>query len=57
MMRKRYYFIHSGQSTVEYALIIAAVTTALVVMGTYVRRAVQANLKQTEEAINGSVSE
>ncbi len=47
----------SGQSTVEYALIITAVTTALVVMGSYVRRAVQANLKHTEEAINGSVSE
>ena len=57
MKHERNIFNHLGQSTVEYALIIAAVTTALVVMGTYVRRAVQANLKQTEEAINGSVSE
>lgn len=57
MKHRRIIFNHSGQSTVEYALIIAAVTTALVVMGTYVRRAVQANLKITEEAINGSVSE
>ncbi len=47
----------AGQSTVEYALIIAAVTAALVAMGTYVRRAVQANLKQTERAVNGAVSE
>lgn len=46
-----------GQSTVEYALLAAAVTAALVTMGTYVRRAVQANLKQTEIAVNGSISE
>lgn len=46
-----------GQSTVEYALIVAAVAAALAAMSTYVRRAVQANFKQLEEAVNGSVKE
>ena len=46
-----------GQSTVEYALIVAAVAAALAAMSTYVRRAVQANFKQLEEAVNGSVEQ
>lgn len=46
-----------GQSTVEYALIIAAVAAAMVTMGTYVRRSVQANFKQLEETVNGAVEE
>ena len=46
-----------GQSTVEYALIIAAVAAALAAMSTYVRRAVQANFKQLEDTVNGSVEE
>ena len=46
-----------GQSTLEYAVLVSATVAALVVMGTYVRRAVQANLKQTELAVNGSVSD
>ena len=46
-----------GQSTVEYALIIAAVAAAMLTMGTYVRRSVQANFKQLEETVNGAVEE
>lgn len=46
-----------GQSTVEYALIIAAVVAAMVTMGTYVRRSVQANFKHLEETVNGAVED
>ena len=47
----------TGQSTVEYALIVAAVVAAMAAMSTYVRRAVQANFKQLESAVNGAVNE
>lgn len=46
-----------GQSTLEYAVIIAVVATALMAMSTYVRRSVQANLKMIEEQINAEVVE
>ena len=46
-----------GQSTVEYALIVAAVAAALAAMSTYVRRAVSANFKQLEETVNSSIDE
>ncbi len=46
-----------GQSTVEYALVVAAVVAAIAAMSTYVRRAVQANFKQLEEQVNGTVDE
>ena len=46
-----------GQSTLEYAVLIAAVTAAVVVMSTYVRRAVNANFKLLEESVNESVPE
>ena len=46
-----------AQSTVEYALLVAAVVAALAAMSTYVRRAVQANFKQLEESVNGSLDE
>lgn len=41
-----------GQSALEYALFVAVVVAALVGMGTYVQRAIQANLKVTEDQIN-----
>ena len=41
-----------GQSTMEYALFIAAVAAALLAMNLYVRRSVQANLKALEDHIN-----
>ena len=41
-----------GQSTMEYALFIAAVAAALIAMNLYVKRSVQANLKALEDHIN-----
>ena len=41
-----------GQSTIEYAIFIAVVASALTAMGVYVRRAIQANLKVVEDSIN-----
>lgn len=41
-----------GQSTLEYALVVAVVVAALVAMQTYVRRAMQANLKNLELELN-----
>ena len=46
-----------GQSTVEYALIVAAVAAAVAAMSTYVRRAVQANFKQLENVLTDTVNE
>ncbi len=46
-----------GQSTLEYALIIAVVAVALTAMSTYVQRAVQANLKTVEDQINAQSEE
>jgi hypothetical protein len=36
----------------EYAMFIAAVAAAVITMQTYVRRAIQANLKVVEERVN-----
>ena len=47
--------MRQGQSTLEYAVLIALVAAAVITMGTYVRRAVQANLKMVEEQINVEV--
>ncbi len=47
-----------GQSTLEYAILIAIVAAAVIAMRTYVQRAVQANLKVVEEQVNaGTVEE
>jgi uncharacterized protein (UPF0333 family) len=43
-----------GQSTLEYALIIAVVVAALTAMSVYVQRSVQANLKVIEDQINAN---
>jgi len=42
----------SGQSVLEYALIIAVVVASLMAMNAYVQRSVQANLKTLEDQIN-----
>ena len=42
----------SAQSTLEYAILVSVVSAALVAMHTYVRRAIQANLKTIEEELN-----
>ena len=41
-----------GQSTIEYALLIAIVAAAFLAMHTYMQRAVQANFNVIEEQIN-----
>ena len=41
-----------GQSTLEAALFVVVVVAALIAMGDYVRRSIQANLKQVEDRIN-----
>lgn len=41
-----------GQSTIEYALLIAIALAAFLVMRFYLQRGVQANLKVVEERIN-----
>lgn len=46
-----------GQNTVEYAVLIAAVATAMIAMATYVRRSVQANMKNVEQELNAAVEE
>lgn len=41
-----------GQSSLEYAVFTGVVAAALVAMNVYVRRAIQANLKQLEDHVN-----
>ena len=41
-----------GQSTLEYAMIIAVAVAALAAMSVYVQRSIQANLKMIEDQIN-----
>ena len=41
-----------GQSTLEYAIFITVVAAALMTMQVYIRRSIQANLKQVEDNIN-----
>ena len=55
MIKKRNYFRKRGffgQSTIEYALLVAIVAAAFLAMRTYVVRAMQANLKLIENQIN-----
>lgn len=42
----------AGQSTLEYALFVAVVASALVAMSVYVQRSIQANLKTVEDRVN-----
>lgn len=42
----------SAQSTLEWALLVAVVSAALITMSVYIRRALQANMKVMEEQIN-----
>jgi Flp pilus assembly pilin Flp len=45
-----------AQSTIEYAVLITIIVLAVVAMNNYVRRAVNANLKNTEEQLNQQVN-
>lgn len=41
-----------AQSVLEYSIVVAAIAAALTLMGNYVRRAIQANLKMIENQVN-----
>ena len=43
-----------GQSLIEYAVLVAAVTAALVVMSDYIRRAFNAHAESIEQELNGA---
>ena len=47
----------TAQSTLEYAVLIVVVAAALVAMNTYVRRAIQANVKNVEVELNAATAE
>lgn len=55
--RHRRFLSLTGQSTLEYAMIIAVAVAALAAMSTYVQRSVQANLKTIEDQINAQPTE
>ena len=46
-----------GQSTLEYTMFVVAASAALLGMGIYVRRAIQANVKTVENRINKETAE
>ena len=50
-MKQRHAF-GIAQGFLEYAIIIAVVSGALIAMSLYVRRSVQANLKVIEDQVN-----
>lgn len=41
-----------GQTVLEYSIIITVIAAALTMMGSYVRRSIQANLKMIENQVN-----
>ena len=45
---------HLGQSMLEYSVLIAAVTAAMVIMSDYVRKAFNAHAETIEEELNGA---
>lgn len=47
--------IREGQSTIEYAILIALVAAAFITMHTYVTRSAQSRLKQIEDQMNEPV--
>jgi hypothetical protein len=51
----RHLMMVRGQSTVEYAVLLAAAVAAIVVMGDYIRRAMNAHGNSVEEQLNGAV--
>lgn len=46
-----------GQSLLEYAVLVAAVVSALVVMSDYIRRAFNAHAEAIEEELNGATED
>ncbi len=47
----------SGQSMLEYAVLLAAVTSALVLMSDYVQKAFSAHTKAIEVELNGATQD
>ena len=47
-------FSARGQSLVEYAVLVAAVASAMIVMSDYVRRAFNAHVEMVEQELNGA---
>ena len=45
-----------GQATLEYAVFVAVVAAAVGAMAVYVRRSIQANLKQVEDRLNAEAA-
>ena len=52
-MMKRARTERSGQSLLEYGVLVAAVTTALLVMSDYIHRAYTARADTIEDELNG----
>ncbi len=48
--------MRKGQSTIEYALLIAIVAAAFLAMQLYMQRAVQANFKLIEDQVNADAT-
>ena len=46
-----------GQSLLEYAVLVAAVVSALVLMSDYVRKAFNAHAEAIEEELNGATDD
>ena len=46
-----------GQSLLEYAVLVAAVASALVIMSDYLRRAFNAHAEAIEEELNGATED
>lgn len=49
--------LRQGQSMVEYAVLVAAVATALLVMSDYIRKAFNAHAEAIEEELNGATED
>ena len=47
----------TGQAMLEYAVLVAAVVAAVVLMSDYIRRAFNAHTEAIEEELNGATEE
>ena len=45
-----------GQSVLEYAVLVAAVSGALIIMSDYIRKAFNAHAETIEEELNGATN-
>ena len=48
---------NKGQSLLEYAVLVAVVTSALALIASYIRQAVDANTKMIEDELSGKMVE